>query len=659
MPTALGRLTSLHTLSVRKNRFYSLPAWLCMLPALETLLVDGNPFLEPWATLIGPILDNGGITQQQQDVYPGSSTPVVPLTPLAAEHDPEHHHAESGPPVAAPTPFSNNFLSDLQGLPISNQLGIDDSIAAAIVANGHDQDQDPPLRRSFSNPQTLRRPSEYDSGYGYGDLSINVGSRPPSEAHHEPLSPTLRSSKFGTGSLPSHPSSSSRPGSSGGSGGRLRLEPVRPPPPIPTHAPHVPHPGIPEKHQKKEKSRERDKEKEKEKAADMVGSYLFALDSTFVGGSGSGGGGGDGSSSSRKGTGSKSSYEERSSNAKSNGPTASMSSVQTSSAGTQRQPGIRRMKSADELSRMGGGGGGLGGPTASAYYGSGTGPGSGSAFGSGAGASSKPLGSAPLLPHIAGITDEHQELPGRRFESLPRSGPTRERSRVPLTVFADASVSITPPSRRPGADDAPELRPSSLMTPSLSSSGLPRPPSRSMHINHSIPLSPTEVGAGGDKSGKKWGFLKKMSMGRMRSGSSPKEQAQHAQQHHQQQQYSSSTVGAPGLPNRQPIVRAHTTAGRSTSPLPPRHHNDQGSVRGRPEPTHSTSAPLPRAVSSGSIAVGEDGALHRSSVAASADTTSPIDWPRTPKCHRSCLPRHFEGAEWPFQSQGGACLCGT
>lgn len=378
--------------------------------------MDGNPFLEPWATLIGPILDNGGqvqpgqlqgqVGQQQQgEVYPGS-TPVVPLQPLAqpesrrASEDDDGAQGDAETAVAAPTPFSNNFLTDLPGLPINNHLGIDDSIAAAIVASTNPSSADPPLRRSFSNPQT-RSPSAYEPGYEYGI----IGSRPPSEAHpSEPLSPTMRSSRFG-----SPPASNGPPAAgSAGVGGRLRLEPARPPPPIPTHAPPPPPPAIPDRRDRKDKSRER----EKETPVDVVGSYLFALDSTFVGG----GVAGENGTTSRKGTSSKNSIGEEKS--RTSGPTASMSSIRTASTTTQRQPGIRRMKSADELTRMGGGpvNGGPGGSN-SAYYANGNGPVVGSPPGS------KPLGSAPLLPHIAGITDE-QELPGRRFESLPRGGPS-------------------------------------------------------------------------------------------------------------------------------------------------------------------------------------------------------------------------------------------
>ena len=38
-------------LSVRRNRLISLPSWLSQLPRLETLLIDGNPFVGPWKTL--------------------------------------------------------------------------------------------------------------------------------------------------------------------------------------------------------------------------------------------------------------------------------------------------------------------------------------------------------------------------------------------------------------------------------------------------------------------------------------------------------------------------------------------------------------------------------------------------------------------------------
>ena len=54
---------------------HSLPSWLCVLPALETLLVDGNPFQGPWKALMEPLLSrNGPLSPSFQP-----STPMFPL----------------------------------------------------------------------------------------------------------------------------------------------------------------------------------------------------------------------------------------------------------------------------------------------------------------------------------------------------------------------------------------------------------------------------------------------------------------------------------------------------------------------------------------------------------------------------------------------------
>ncbi|TFY78491.1 hypothetical protein EWM64_g5520 [Hericium alpestre] len=74
LPSPLSSLEKLHTLSMRRNKMYSLPSWFCLLPSLEMLLVDGNPFQGPWKALVDPLLSKEPATP----AYP-PSTSIFPL----------------------------------------------------------------------------------------------------------------------------------------------------------------------------------------------------------------------------------------------------------------------------------------------------------------------------------------------------------------------------------------------------------------------------------------------------------------------------------------------------------------------------------------------------------------------------------------------------
>ena len=214
------------------------------------------------------------------------------------------------------------------------------------------------------------------------------------------------------------------------------------------------------------------------------------------------------------------------------------SSSKTSATSDPGRKTMRRMKSADELSRLG--------------------------------QFSRPPTSAPL--------PTNEEVHSRRFESLPRGGPVGsrngERSRVPLTMWADSSAGS---SRQDVLSSASDPRPTSVATS--------RPDSRAMLLDDAA-TSPNEETA---EKGKRWGFLKKMSMGRMRSATAPREQHRGA------------------APSRQGVLRAHTTLGRTASPLPPGSPMRSPSLgaahgSGRPDPVHANSAPVaPR--------IAEDGML--------------------------------------------------
>jgi len=56
LPPELVSLRSLNVLSIRRNKLMALPAWFARLPALERLEVEGNPFQGPWKTLLAPLI---------------------------------------------------------------------------------------------------------------------------------------------------------------------------------------------------------------------------------------------------------------------------------------------------------------------------------------------------------------------------------------------------------------------------------------------------------------------------------------------------------------------------------------------------------------------------------------------------------------------------
>ncbi|KZT21653.1 hypothetical protein NEOLEDRAFT_1139056 [Neolentinus lepideus HHB14362 ss-1] len=76
LPFPLSALEKLHILSIRRNKLHSLPSWFCLLPALETLLVEGNPFQGPWKALVDPLLAKSPTSPP----YPPSA-PIFPLSP--------------------------------------------------------------------------------------------------------------------------------------------------------------------------------------------------------------------------------------------------------------------------------------------------------------------------------------------------------------------------------------------------------------------------------------------------------------------------------------------------------------------------------------------------------------------------------------------------
>ncbi|KAK0456257.1 hypothetical protein EV421DRAFT_1895502 [Armillaria borealis] len=108
LPETLGDLDKLHTISVRRNKMHALPSWLCLLPALQTLCVDGNPFQGPWKALVEPLLAKTPMTP----VYP-LSTPMFPLSSASTQSGTETDGTDpddfSGSPSAASPATFNLF----------------------------------------------------------------------------------------------------------------------------------------------------------------------------------------------------------------------------------------------------------------------------------------------------------------------------------------------------------------------------------------------------------------------------------------------------------------------------------------------------------------------------------------------------------------------
>ncbi|KAJ7597234.1 hypothetical protein C8J56DRAFT_919557 [Mycena floridula] len=99
LPDTLADLDKLHTVSVRRNKMHALPSWLCLLPNLLFLYVDGNPFQGPWKALVEPLLAKAPMTP----AYP----PSTPMLPMSAGLDTETDYTDpedmSDPPSASPS----------------------------------------------------------------------------------------------------------------------------------------------------------------------------------------------------------------------------------------------------------------------------------------------------------------------------------------------------------------------------------------------------------------------------------------------------------------------------------------------------------------------------------------------------------------------------
>ena len=128
LPDSLANLDKLHTISIRRNKLHALPSWLCLLPALQTLCVDGNPFQGPWKTLVDPLLAKVPTTP----AYP-PSTPVMPLS------------ASLQSPQSSINPVNENDGTDFEEMSEPDVANTGPSIIAPSV----DEDQTVTLERAL------------------------------------------------------------------------------------------------------------------------------------------------------------------------------------------------------------------------------------------------------------------------------------------------------------------------------------------------------------------------------------------------------------------------------------------------------------------------------------------------------------------------------
>lgn len=150
LPTSLSGLVQLHTLSIRRNRMHSLPSWLCLLPILEALYVEGNPFQGPWKALLEPLVPRPvGLLQSSTD--PSTPQPYPPNTAHtvnsmassgAASSDSDYQQSHSQQPSSTtgnPAEYDDRTITN------SNTAGADHTSVA--TSNDVPWQQDPTLQR--------------------------------------------------------------------------------------------------------------------------------------------------------------------------------------------------------------------------------------------------------------------------------------------------------------------------------------------------------------------------------------------------------------------------------------------------------------------------------------------------------------------------------
>ena len=168
LPDTLVDLDKLHTISIRRNKLHALPSWLCLLPALQTLCVDGNPFQGPWKALVDPLLAKVPTTP----VYP-PSTPMMPLS--AAIQSPQ-----SSSPANENDGTDVEELSDQDAVPsfIAPPVDDDQTVTVERALLGRTQNSPYPLDQATqqtSKPLTRTRTTPNRAYYDQNRAKSSAG----------------------------------------------------------------------------------------------------------------------------------------------------------------------------------------------------------------------------------------------------------------------------------------------------------------------------------------------------------------------------------------------------------------------------------------------------------------------------------------------------
>jgi len=152
LPTSLSGLVQLHTLSIRRNRMHALPSWLCLLPTLEALYVEGNPFQGPWKALLEPLVPRPvGLPRSPAD--PSTPQPYLPNTPHtvnsmassgAASSDSDYPHQHGQQPLSAtgnPAEYDDRTITN------TNTTGVDHTLVSTPNDVSWQQDPTHPFQR--------------------------------------------------------------------------------------------------------------------------------------------------------------------------------------------------------------------------------------------------------------------------------------------------------------------------------------------------------------------------------------------------------------------------------------------------------------------------------------------------------------------------------
>ncbi|BGP15516.1 hypothetical protein JCM10213_006584 [Rhodosporidiobolus nylandii] len=184
LPSALAQLSRLQVLTLRNNHLRFLPSWLCRLGALDTLLVDGNPFHFQIHHLVRPLFVEGAVRLDNavdSPVLSGAATPEPPSRAMSPVPPASLRSVSSplSPPLLAGGP-----------LPEQGESGLSPSLASPAVFTSASAT---PIYQKFSAAPSLAALSQLDLGEVHAQLERAQHASEPPTSFSEPTSPSVLS----------------------------------------------------------------------------------------------------------------------------------------------------------------------------------------------------------------------------------------------------------------------------------------------------------------------------------------------------------------------------------------------------------------------------------------------------------------------------------